>query len=730
MKITGGFKAFLILILMSFSVIPAFAQQVASIGDISQAAERTGDKSRQALVSIYGDVVNNPLATGSGGGDTILAAVFQITNGALLVVGAFFAMYIVFRKLTQTAHDGSVFDRDKHTLWGPIKLVWGLAAVVPTANGWSLSQLAMLWAASVMGVGVANLGVDSALSAFEDGKSMIVQPVMPSTLSISRTIFEANLCMHSVNAGLASAQENGVRISDDDYIQQVSLNNGFILKNKSYVCGGADLTTTILEAKANNDTSIDVTDLVNGHIEALGKMQTKLNADAKQFVMAYLEKAANNSGSLPVAEMFIQEAAREYENLLQAKVYRSQSEIADLASKMVDSIKDQGWWSIGSWYQTFAQANTKLSDAVAGKAMTFGPSLGGDQGITNLLHEVHAAYNAQTSAIQYTSTLGTQSSGDYSKGATGTDSNKIIGSIFQAPGQNFVNWAIDVNAGGEGRGQVNPLIKMKNLGDYTMVGAESALAVYAAASAAMEAKNGFSLVGVFSRGVNFFTSAGDVVEGIFKAIQPFLIMGIVGLLFFGAILSIYIPMVPFVIWFGAAINWLVVVGEAIIAAPLWALTHLGSDGDGMGHKTSHGYIFLLNVMVRPILMVIGFFLGGAGIVAGGTILNQFFGVTIANVQFNSMTGLISILVFIGVYTSMCLNLIHSCFNLIFIVPDQVINWVGGHASSSIGRDADDKANSAAVAMLGKLERSGSFGTSKSGDLKNKGTPSGNGIQKS
>ncbi len=77
---------------------PALAQST-SLGEITQAAQRSGDKSREALVSIYGNVVNNPLATGgAGGSDTILAEIFQVANGALLVVGAFFACYVMFKR--------------------------------------------------------------------------------------------------------------------------------------------------------------------------------------------------------------------------------------------------------------------------------------------------------------------------------------------------------------------------------------------------------------------------------------------------------------------------------------------------------------------------------------------------------------------------------------------------------------------------------------------------------
>lgn len=104
-------------------------------------------------------------------------------------------------------------------------------------------------------------------------------------------------------------------------------------------------------------------------------------------------------------------------------------------------------------------------------------------------------------------------------------------------------------------------------------------------------------------------------------------------------------------------------------------------------------------MVRPILMVIGFFLGGAIVIVGGKVLNELFMIAVANSQYDSITGFFSIIGFVAIYCFLILNLIHSCFNLILIVPDQVINWVGGHAAPNIGRDEGDKARMAVGALV-------------------------------
>jgi len=692
-----AYKVFtFISILLSYLwTMPAFAD----IGEITQAATRADDKSRQALITVFGDVVQDPLS-GAGSGGTILSSLFGVANGAILVVGGIAAIYFFFKKVTQTAHDGSVYSQNQHTVWGPLRLLFGVAALAPTANGWSLSQLMMLWAASVMGVGSANLATDAAVTALSSGQGMVIQPAMSSTTDLAKSLYQVDLCMHGINAGLTQAANSGALTPENSFIQQTSTARGFVLKNQSFTCGGANLNASAA-APATTSTgalfvAIDAVSIYQAHQQALQQMQTTISANALGFVNAVVQKQNGAGGSLPDSSAQIKSAALAYENTVQASISAKQSEIQALASKVSDNVKTNGWWILGSWYQTFAQANTRLSDAVQGKASTFGAS-GGDPGSTNVFQAAMNAFDTQQtlSAASTTNALGS----DPENPPTNSTSSQIIGSIFSAPGQRFVNWIVNTS----NTGQVNPLIQMKNLGDYVLGTAEIALGTYTVLGVADEVKKGDSAVGLAAGAVNFFTSIGDAASGAFGALKPFIIAAIFSLFMIGATLSVYLPFIPFMVWFGAIINWLVVVGEAIIAAPLWALTPLAGEGEGMGHRSAHGWIFLLNVMVRPILMVIGFFLGGAALVAAGTVLNAMFGTAIANVQYDSTTGLITIITLLVLYCSMCINLVHTCFNLILIVPDQVINWVGGHASANIGRDDSIKTGHAIEGFNRKLE---------------------------
>ncbi|MBR4876875.1 MAG: DotA/TraY family protein, partial [Rhodocyclaceae bacterium] len=606
-------------------------------------------------------------------------------------------------------------------LWEPIRVVWGLATLVPTVNGWSLAQLLMLWAASVMGVGVANLGVDAALAAFNDGKSMVVQPVAPDTIDLSRNVFESYLCMHGINALLDKARnEDSALITDDSYIKENTTGilgasgSGYILENSSATCGGAKIkgksaTSALLPGSgistyAIYDPSI-VKAIYDAHVTELGNMRRTLSPKAQAFIQVVQQRRLGEAVELPNAHKAILDAANKYEEGVNKVAQTALGDIEALAKKIQESIKDGGWWMLGAWYQTFAQANTKLSDVVAGKASTTGMSFKGDTAMRETFekwfkepYDTHML-KAEAKQSATTSTLGqqavTKSADTKSAAATKsdpTDMSEIVG-LFSS--QRLLTWMTD----GNDERQQNPIIRAKDLGDRLMVVSEGALATWGGIRAYVAgAKRG--IIGSI---VDFTTGLGEAAATFLTTVSPFVTGLIIVIFFLGATLSVYIPLVPFIIWFGAIINWLVVVGEAVVAAPLWAMIHLAGEGDGFGHKTSHGYIFLLNCMVRPILMVIGFFLGGAAVVVGGTMLNQTFKVAVANVQFDSMTGLFSILGFIFVYLIMFLNLVHSCFNLIFIVPDQVINWVGGHAAPHIGRDENDRTRQAVGAVTHRAE---------------------------
>ncbi|GHL22951.1 hypothetical protein ECZU24_57920 [Escherichia coli] len=102
-------------------------------------------------------------------------------------------------------------------------------------------------------------------------------------------------------------------------------------------------------------------------------------------------------------------------------------------------------------------------------------------------------------------------------------------------------------------------------------------------------------------------------------------------------------------------NWIVSVLIGCAAGPLWAATHLGTSQD-RGSRAAYGYIYLIDSMIRPLVMVFGFFFASVAIVAGGTILNALFGAALVNVQADSPYGVIQ---HRWIFADLCPSLYHA-----------------------------------------------------------------------
>jgi conjugal transfer/type IV secretion protein DotA/TraY len=184
----------------------------------------------------------------------------------------------------------------------------------------------------------------------------------------------------------------------------------------------------------------------------------------------------------------------------------------------------------------------------------------------------------------------------------------------------------------------------------------------------------------------------------------------------GLLMAVYIPLIPFITWFGALISYATIFVESIAAAPLWGMAHLDPNGEGMGQRTQHGYLFLLNMLLRPILMLVGFIAASALMIILGSILYVMFMPAMANVQGDSVTGLYSILAFLAIFWIVNLMLVQGGMNLIFVIPDQVLNWLGSIGQSHLGKEAESKIYGMifSVAAMGRNAVAGMGGATQAG----------------
>lgn len=166
----------------------------------------------------------------------------------------------------------------------------------------------------------------------------------------------------------------------------------------------------------------------------------------------------------------------------------------------------------------------------------------------------------------------------------------------------------------------------------------------------------------------------------------------------GASLAIYLPFVPFIVFTSAALSWLLLVLEAIIAAPLVALALTLPGQDEMG-KVANAISIITNIFLRPSIIVISFIFSIRLVKVAMTLVNWTMVVplqTIINSSgiFNeditadgsSMIILVSFLL----YCCFCISIIHKCFSITYLIPDRILRWIGGSAEQSIMDDLSQR----------------------------------------
>ncbi|WP_336192717.1 DotA/TraY family protein, partial [Hafnia paralvei] len=413
---------------------------------------------------------------------------------------------------------------------------------------------------------------------------------------------------------------------------------------------------------------------------AMNQMQNTLSQNASAFVTALLNKQKNGSGAIPDAETAIQQAAHTYEDTIN-KVVNAQGNGNELATAMTAQLKKSGWLSLGAWYQTFATANQKVSDAVALKPVVSGQTSLGDIGVSDTLNNVMTAYQAQLQNSPYTPPLGTQTAKNTQEAKDSSNPDTVFVNILDKPFLGLSEYIAKLNIGSDqvNSNQMNPLLKMKAVGDYTLISSELVFVTFSAVKISVDTYTS-GATGVIASILSL--KGSEILKNTISTISPFVYFILLMLFGVGFSLSIYLPLIPFIFWLSAAANWIVSVLVGATGGSLWAATHIGTEEE-KGSRSAYGYIFLIDAQIRPMLMVLGFAFASLVIVAIGTLLNMFFGPVIANVQANSITGIVSMVGLLMVYARICTTTVTRVFALQVTMPDYVISWLGGREAASI-----------------------------------------------
>lgn len=187
----------------------------------------------------------------------------------------------------------------------------------------------------------------------------------------------------------------------------------------------------------------------------------------------------------------------------------------------------------------------------------------------------------------------------------------------------------------------------------------------------------------------------------------------------GFVTAYYIPFLPYMIFTFGSIAWLMVVIEAMVAAPIVALGVTHPEGHEAFGKGEQAIMILLNVFLRPAMMIIGYIAAIALSYVSVWIINAGFSnaasfiqgssnsagvnysssgtISSTNVQnlagqinmsqgYTGWAGIYGFFFSILIYTTMYLVVVQKSFTLITYLPDKVLRWIGGQAETA-GQEA-------------------------------------------
>jgi hypothetical protein len=193
----------------------------------------SNDVSLEYLIQIFGSmngVIINPSNPSSGGVSiTLLGTMFQAFNTILLAVGVLIVLYVTIVGIMKTAHEGTPMGQHWSSLWIPIRMVLGVASLVPTGSGYCAIQIIMMWVI-VQGIGAADLVWNTVLSYVNIVGSPYGQVTIPSSgvYNSFNGLFEALTC--EASARMKSADPTGIASS--------SGGGYYCLNNSSGYCTG------------------------------------------------------------------------------------------------------------------------------------------------------------------------------------------------------------------------------------------------------------------------------------------------------------------------------------------------------------------------------------------------------------------------------------------------------------------------------------------------------------
>lgn len=726
------------------------------------------DKSLEYLIDIFGSmngIIYNPSGGAAAGGVSIslLGTMFKTFNSVLLAVGVLIVVYVTVVGVMKTAHEGEPMGRHWSNLWIPIRMVLGIASLVPTGSGYCAIQMIMMWVI-VQGIGAADTLWNTVLGYVNVVGSPYGQVTIPSV-----GVYNSLNGLFQALSVEATARMNA---TDPSNLEKGAY---FCRGNKSGFCSKGDTFTTdpskssfsigpggtsgklnyCSQAAACSGNSSGSLQCIacKAQVAALNDIIPVLSQIAAKFAQAdydyrefyyvssitppksnwswIYEYCRNQNPPVPQSECcvpsrfpqqickagspgvpgnpnfpspngnnypqgpsdeavrnlywpyaiqpavggnvdFINTSVTYYTNLLgqavSTYIVAQGQNINTLSGDLKDAAKT-GWIFAGAYYYTIASKNNEnLAASLPTLSMTvFDPNTEGSNPLNSYRNNFNAAATLEAAASNQGGSLSSMPKVSQLGGA--------FDAATKSASQTFTS-------GASGQSGSNPLSALQITGAVLLAVVMIFFPVLMLISFAL------GLVGNISFTVIGTGPTRNPLGGALNMLYFLLVPAVLGfmaiLITVGATLGIYVPLIPYVIFTFGVIGWFLMVIEAMVAAPLVALSMLYPSGEELLGKAHGALMYLFDVFLRPSLMIFGLIAAMLLATVVVSMINYAFWTTVLKGitpgSGAAMANPLQLIIYLCAYVSLLVIALNKCFEAIYIIPQGVLKWIGGQAA--------------------------------------------------
>lgn len=722
------FALLLLALLLLLAAWPATAQT-----QLPPAPGSTGPGSVSSWLSSDGDPrtvgylneLFGPLFSAEGGAtETVFSRIIGILNMIVLAVGGLLFTYNIVVGVMQTAHEGQVLGRRWSSLWAPLRIVFATALLIPLPNGGGYNSLQYIVGYLVKGsTSAANAVWGEVTDAILTQSVPVAGATPPHFAPLIQQVWNMEVCRAIVrqqylDAGLwdgrsaaqspivGDTREEMRALLDNPLLGDITLayftdETAVIRFNgrpgsglPEEICGAIalpEVPASILEAERDAtptagpnagpawDAVISSVAFRKAHMEAVIGAILALRPTAE----AAVANAAARGQAWPSLDLA--KISNDMRALLNDQVFsivRESSTRSDRARAILDDFLDEaGWTEAGAWYMLLARVNNELTQVLS--AMSTAAAQPGYIDFLRQISEPTLAYYAfragsgsagltENAVIEQAVTLkGGADQVFYKAAARAPEAQFRVPAelIYDAAGGgDVVSDFILEQFGLTGSDILEPVLRSFDpgqSGDPMLAVINLGSGVLATVSVAIAAVIGAAVI-------------TNVALAFLQAIDAF-----TNLIFAAAAgAAIMLPLMPFLIWTIAVTGYFLLVAEAVIAAPLWAIAHLRADGEGIsGQAAARGYSLLLALTLTPVLMLFGLVVGMVIYKITGTMVNIGFYYVMQSMMTDSVVSIAWMVGFALLLVLLLLAylvIIERSFSYIATLPANVLRWIDAH----------------------------------------------------